>query len=71
MNITLLGKKIGMSQIEQLKSSVTHLEKNLTLTRANLDSLLVRAFKESGWISFLTVGGSENRAWVWRGRIGH
>jgi ribosome-binding ATPase YchF (GTP1/OBG family) len=26
-------------------------------------ALLVRAFKESGWISFLTVGGKENRAW--------
>jgi ribosome-binding ATPase YchF (GTP1/OBG family) len=27
------------------------------------DPLLVRAFKESGYISFLTVGGKENRAW--------
>jgi ribosome-binding ATPase YchF (GTP1/OBG family) len=27
------------------------------------DSLLVRAVKESGYISFLTVGGKENRAW--------
>jgi ribosome-binding ATPase YchF (GTP1/OBG family) len=27
------------------------------------DALLVRAFKESGWISFLTLGGKENRAW--------
>jgi len=26
-------------------------------------ALLLRAFKESGWISFLTVGGMENRAW--------
>ena len=26
-------------------------------------ALLVRAFKESGYISFLTVGGKENRAW--------
>ena len=24
---------------------------------------MVRAFKESGYISFLTVGGKENRAW--------
>ena len=30
---------------------------------ANTDALLVRAFKESGYISFLTVGGKENRAW--------
>lgn len=30
---------------------------------ANPDALLVRAFADSGWISFLTVGGKENRAW--------
>jgi len=30
---------------------------------ASPDVLLVRAFKESGYISFLTVGGKENRAW--------
>lgn len=27
------------------------------------EALLVRVFKEAGWISFLTVGGKENRAW--------
>jgi ribosome-binding ATPase YchF (GTP1/OBG family) len=27
------------------------------------DALIVRAFQESGWICFLTVGGKENRAW--------
>jgi len=27
------------------------------------DPLLVRAFREAGYISFLTVGGKENRAW--------
>jgi len=27
------------------------------------DGLIVRAFNESGYISFLTVGGKENRAW--------
>jgi len=30
---------------------------------ANADALLVRAFQQSGYISFLTVGGKENRAW--------
>ena len=30
---------------------------------ANPDSLLLRAFAEAGYISFLTVGGKENRAW--------
>ena len=32
----------------------------------DLDALMVRAFTESGSICFLTVGGSENRAWVIR-----
>lgn len=27
------------------------------------DTLILRAFKESGYICFLTVGGKENRAW--------
>ncbi len=30
---------------------------------ADCAALLVRAFAESGYISFLTVGGKENRAW--------
>jgi ribosome-binding ATPase YchF (GTP1/OBG family) len=30
---------------------------------ASHDELMVRAFNESGYISFLTVGGKENRAW--------
>jgi hypothetical protein len=29
----------------------------------NPDALLLRAFQESGYISFLTIGGKENRAW--------
>jgi ribosome-binding ATPase YchF (GTP1/OBG family) len=29
----------------------------------NSDELLLRAFQESGYICFLTVGGKENRAW--------
>jgi hypothetical protein len=29
----------------------------------NPDALLLRAFQEAGYISFLTVGGKENRAW--------
>ncbi|HWI57485.1 MAG TPA: DUF933 domain-containing protein [Bacillota bacterium] len=30
---------------------------------SNPDPLLLRAFQEAGFISFLTVGGKENRAW--------
>ena len=33
----------------------------------NPDNLLLRAVKESGYVSFLTVGGKENRAWLIRG----
>src|SRR5687768_14941674 len=33
---------------------------------ANPDALIVRAVKEGGYISFLTVGGKENRAWLIR-----
>jgi len=36
---------------------------------ANPDALMVRAFKESGYISFLTVGGKENRAWPIRAGV--
>ncbi|MBI2925892.1 MAG: DUF933 domain-containing protein [Verrucomicrobia bacterium] len=30
---------------------------------AEPDTLMVRAFRESGYVCFLTVGGKENRAW--------
>jgi ribosome-binding ATPase YchF (GTP1/OBG family) len=33
---------------------------------AEFDSFLVRVVDASGYISFLTVGGSENRAWLIR-----
>jgi hypothetical protein len=32
----------------------------------NAEGLLLRAFQEGGYISFLTVGGKENRAWAIR-----
>jgi hypothetical protein len=33
---------------------------------ASFDNLLVRVVSASGYISFLAVGGSENRAWLIR-----
>lgn len=33
------------------------------------DALILRAFKESGYICFLTVGGKENRAWPIRNSL--
>lgn len=31
---------------------------------ADHDALLLRTFHEAGWITYLTVGGKENRAWA-------
>jgi ribosome-binding ATPase YchF (GTP1/OBG family) len=36
---------------------------------ASPEALMVRAFKESGYFSFLTVGGKENRAWPIRAGV--
>jgi ribosome-binding ATPase YchF (GTP1/OBG family) len=44
-----------------------HTNKPVTVAEAsdleNLDALMLRAFADAGYISFLTVGGKENRAW--------
>ncbi|PYM16054.1 MAG: hypothetical protein DME18_02590 [Verrucomicrobia bacterium] len=34
-----------------------------TISIPTSDTLLARAFNQSGYLSFLTVGGKENRAW--------
>jgi ribosome-binding ATPase YchF (GTP1/OBG family) len=59
----------GLSQ-EELQAIAAHgFHTNRPVTVAgdgelqHLDALMLRAFGESGYISFLTVGGSENRAW--------
>jgi ribosome-binding ATPase YchF (GTP1/OBG family) len=55
---------------EELKAVAAHsftTNKPIVLADAaelqNPDALVVRAFNESGFIGFLTVGGKENRAW--------
>jgi hypothetical protein len=55
---------------EELQAVAAHsffTNKPITLaTREELqnpDDLLLRAFRQAGYISFLTVGGKENRAW--------
>ena len=55
-------EKIRLAQIEQLDSSVEHLEKNLILARANLDNLLVRA-PRSGQLTSMDaeIGESKGR----------
>ena len=55
-------ERIRLAQIEQLNSSVDQLEKNLTLARANLDNLLIRA-PRSGQLTSLNaeIGESKSR----------
>jgi len=55
-------EKIRLAQIEQLDSSVKHLEKNLTLARGNLDNLLIRA-PRSGQLTSMDaeIGESKDR----------
>jgi HlyD family secretion protein len=54
-------EKIRVAQIEQLNSSVEHLEKNLTLARANLDNLLIRA-PRAGQLTSLNAEIGESKA---------
>ena len=54
-------EKIRLTQIEQLNNSVQHLEKNLTLARANLDNLLIRA-PRSGQLTSMNAEIGESKA---------
>ena len=55
-------ERIRLAQVDQLKSSVEHLEKNLVLARANLDNLLIRASR-GGQLTSLNaeIGESKSR----------
>ena len=76
--LTLRGNRwgyfIGVSaaglSVEELQTVAAHsfyTNKPVVVAEAgelgNPDALIVRAFTQSGYISFLTVGGKENRAW--------
>jgi len=54
-------ERVRLAQIEQLNSSVAQLEKNLTLTRANLDNLLIRA-PRSGQLTSLDAEIGQSKA---------
>jgi HlyD family secretion protein len=54
-------ERIRLAQIEQLNSSVEHLEKNLILARANLDNLLIRA-PRSGQLTSMNAEIGESKA---------
>ena len=55
-------EQIRFAQIQQLETSVSQLEKNLTLTRSNLDNLLVKA-PRAGQLTSLNaeIGESKSR----------
>ena len=55
-------EKFRLTQIEQLSSSVEHLERNLTLARSSVDNLLIRA-PRSGQLTSLNaeIGESKDR----------
>ena len=54
-------EKIRLTQIEQLNSSVKHLEQNLILARSNLDNLLIRA-PRSGHLTSMNAEIGESKA---------
>jgi hypothetical protein len=59
---------------EELQAVAAHsffTNKPITVAREDesSDALMLRAFAEAGYISFLTVGGKENRAWPIRAGI--
>jgi len=54
-------EKIRLAQIEQLQTSVEQLNKNLSLTRANLDNLLIRA-PRAGQLTSLYAELGESKA---------
>ncbi len=54
-------ERIRLAQMDQLRASVTQLEQNLVLARANLDNLLVRA-PRSGRLTSFTVELGESKA---------
>lgn len=54
-------EKIRVAQIEQLEASVSQLEKNLILTRSNLDNLLVKA-PRAGQLTSLNAEIGESKS---------
>lgn len=63
----LLGSGLSAEDLQAVAAHNFYTNKPITAaTREELqqpDALLLRAFADAGYISFLTVGGKENRAW--------
>lgn len=64
---TVFQAGLSAEELQAVTAHNFHTNKPVTVAEAadleNLDALMVRAFAEAGYISFLTVGGKENRAW--------
>lgn len=64
---TVLQQGLAAEELQAVAAHNFHTHKPVIVADdaelQNPDALLLRAFQESGWISFLTVGGKENRAW--------
>jgi ribosome-binding ATPase YchF (GTP1/OBG family) len=64
---TVFQAGLSAEELQAVAAHNFHTNKPVTVADAgdleNTDALMVRAFSEAGYISFLTVGGKENRAW--------
>lgn len=66
----LYGSGLAPEELQAVAAHSFFTNKPITLATSeefqNPETLLLRAFHEAGYISFLTVGGKENRAWAIR-----
>jgi ribosome-binding ATPase YchF (GTP1/OBG family) len=64
---TVFQAGLSAEELQAITAHNFHTHKPVTVAGAgdleDPEALMVRAFAESGYISFLTVGGKENRAW--------
>ena len=64
---TVFQAGLSAEELQGVTAHNFHTNKPVTVADAtdleNTDVLMVRAFADAGYISFLTVGGKENRAW--------
>lgn len=65
--LTVLQQGLAPDELQAIAAHNFHTNKPVVVAEeAELDepaTLLLRAYQASGWISFFTVGGKENRAW--------
>ncbi len=63
----LFQSGLGAEELQAVAAHSFYTNKPITVAASadaqNPDALLLRAFQEAGYLSFLTVGGKENRAW--------